>query len=212
MNLLFPSLCLHCKEESSSLFCKGCAPDFELIDLMTRCPFCCIENGERYPCMKCREKKRERVLTVAALDYFSAVQSFLYLLKTGRMPYLTKTAASFLLMQFHKTGWEIPDLIIPIPKRFWFQTESHVESLARLFGKFLDVKVENCLRKRLTSGVEEEEFYLRRRAVVEDKTILLIEDLVSPAIQKSALTLKGGFAKKVTALALASADLQVIGE
>ena len=148
---LFPPLCLHCGDKTAQnrhLFCKGCTPFFELIDPSSRCPYCFAENDGRRPCSECVQKKRWHVHIASACDYLGAVTSLVKKLKYGRMPYLAKTGSAFMLTQLFRLDWKTPDLIIPVPRRHWFQGMNHAELLASALAKSLQVDCEPIIKRK----------------------------------------------------------------
>jgi competence protein ComFC len=190
--LIFPSLCIHCEiKTAGTLFCKGCSCFFELIDPQSRCPYCFAENDGRRPCQECVQKRRWQLKMASALDYLGAVSSLIKALKYGRMPYLAETGGHFLVMQFYRLGWPLPDLIIPVPRRNWFHGINHAHLLAQCIAKNLNVPCKPYIKRRagdlsqarLTKEQREElsssSFYLKNKAPVEDKTILLIDDVIT---------------------------------
>ena len=202
-NLLFPPTCVHCHHESPFLFCKGCAAYFELINPLSHCPFCFAENESRGVCSECFQKKRRNIRIGAALDYVEPVQTFLRKMKYRHMPYLVKTAAAFMFIQFERLGWECPDIIVPVPPLFWFQGNHHVLLIAKALAKQLDVKVCSCVKQQ----IQGECFYLKKRVKVKNPTILIVDDvmLTHNALHHTAEVLKECFPKKIYSLTLASA-------
>jgi len=155
----------------------------------------------------------------SALDYIGPVQTVVKKLKYGRMPYLAKTAAAFMLMQFEKMGWECPDMIVPVPRRLWFQGTNHAALLAKAFATHLKVDVHSYVGRRvgdlsqarLTQEQREHlsssSFYLKKRATVVGKILLLIDDVASTGttLRHTAEALKEGLPKKIYALTFARA-------
>lgn len=226
-DLIFPSLCLHCEmkiEQKNHLFCKGCSGFFELIDPSSRCPFCFAENGKGRLCSVCREENRWHVKMAAALDYLGSVQSLVKKLKYGHMPYLAKTAAAFMTAQFIRLKWPLPDLIVPIPRRHWFQGTNHAHLLAIALSDLLKVECASIIKRRAgdfshaklsrqqREDFETAGFYLKRNAHVEDKIILLVDDVVTTGttLLRSAETLAQAFPANIYALTLASARFSLV--
>ncbi len=221
-NIVFPPLCLHCEErldKGGRLICKACASFFELIDPETRCPYCFTENGGSAPCCECVEKRRWGLQVGAALEYFGPVATFVKKMKRGGMPYLAKTGGAFLFGQFQTLGWPMPDLLIPIPRRSWLQGTNHATLLALSLGKLLGVPVREWVKRtsgdlsqaRLSSSQREalagENFFLKKKAKIEGKVILIIDDVrtTGTTLRCTAQALKEGFPKRLYALTLARA-------
>lgn len=153
----------------------------------------------------------------SALDYLGAVSSLVVGIKYGRMPYLAKTASAFMAAQFFRLQWPTPDLIIPVPGRQWFQGANHAHLIAsrlavrlqakslplikRKAGDFSQVKLTKQQRENLSSY----SFYLKKPSLIEDKIILLIDDVITTGttLRHCAEALSEGFPAKIFALSLA---------
>lgn len=220
LDLFFPPFCLHCDsplEKSAQLFCKGCAGFFELIDPSCRCLYCFSENVGKRACPECLEKKRWHVKMGAALDYLGPVASLVKKIKYGNLSYLAKTGAAFMAAQFYRLDWPLPDLILPIPRRHWFQGMNHASLLAMGLSRHLKVPCKPCIKRkvgdlsqaRLTKAQREllpaSNFYLKNENILEDKILLLIDDVITTGttIRHCTETLSGAFPKKIYALSLA---------
>jgi competence protein ComFC len=220
INLVYPPLCLHCEkllDNGYHLFCRGCTGFFELIDPTSRCIYCFAENEGRRPCPECLRKKRWHIQIAAALDYIGAVGSLIKGIKYGRMPYLANTASAFMAAQFDRLKWPHPDLIIPVPRRQWFQGENHAHLLATSLALRLQSQCLPLIKRRAGDfsqarlNKEEREnlpgssFYLKRGAKIEDKMILLVDDVITTGttLGHCADTLVSGFPAKIFALSLA---------
>lgn len=123
VHLIYPKLCLHCSERvrGRQLFCTVCASSFELIDIRERCPHCFQEQGDRAACRLCVERKAWRLKVGAAFENQGAIYTFSKKLQGHEKAYLLKTAASFLLVQFNRLNWPLPDLIVPCPSPLWMR-------------------------------------------------------------------------------------------
>lgn len=157
--------------------------------------------------------------TAAALDYVASVQTSVKKMKDGRMPYLAKMASAFMFIQFERLGWETPDLIVPVPRRLWFQGMNHASLLAKELARHLKKNVQPVIGRRLgdysqarlsqeqREHLSESSFYLKRKANVEGQTILLIDDVMTTGttLRHTAEALKDGFPKKIYALTFARA-------
>lgn len=219
-NFIFPPLCLHCAEKTNEghlLFCKGCVGFFELIDPHSRCPYCFTENEGRHPCQECVQKRRWQVKMASALDYLGAVSSLVKQLKYGRMPYLAKTCSDFLVAQFFRLEWPMPDLIVPVPGRYLFHGINHAYRLGQCLAKILNVPYSSILKRkagdlsqaRLSKEQRESlspaSFYLKKTAHLADQCILLVDDVITTGttLRLCAGALSEGYPAKIYALSLA---------
>lgn len=115
-------------------------------------------------------------------------------MKYGDQPHLAKGAGAFLAMQFIQLQWPIPDLVIPVPMSFthWFDRGyNQSELLARQFAQIIGVPCQNGLKRHsgdysqagltLTQRKElnSERFCLRENQNLTDKTILLVDDVMT---------------------------------
>lgn len=214
--VLFPPFCLLCEnslENKGSLFCLGCSGFFELIDPMTRCPFCFVEGEGRRPCERCIKKRQQRVQIASACDAFDPVKRMVLELKRGGYPFLAKTAAAFMTIQFFHLGWPIPEGIVSIPSRSPWKGGDTVFQIAKILAKNLNTKHLPILRRRMgdfpasrvQGGASTRSFFLRKAENVEDKILLLVDDEVisGETFRKAAEVLREGFPKRVYALSFA---------
>ncbi len=153
------------------------------------------------------------------MDYASPVCTVVKKMKYGGIPYLAKTAAAFMLLQFERLGWETPDFIVPVPRRLWLKGTNHAELLAKRLAWYMkrEVRVfvgrrigdlaQARLNRELRESVLESGFYLKKRAEVEGKTLLLIDDVMTTGttLRLTAEALEEGFPKKIYALTFARA-------
>ncbi len=106
LDLLFPPLCVICKERfEKKPFCPLCWDLCSLIDPVGRCPHCFEESQEL--CSRCR-KKPWLVFTKAFV--FEAVSPAFYLLQHHE-----DLMASFMICQWARLNWPVPDLVIAMP-------------------------------------------------------------------------------------------------
>jgi competence protein ComFC len=167
--------------------------------------------------LRCVQKKRWHLKIASTFDYLGAVSSLVKKLKYGRMPYLAKTGAAFMAVQFFRLKWPTPDLIIPVPRRRWFQGMNHASLLAHSLAKILEIECAPLLKRKggdfsqaRLSKIQREEllpanFYLTRNAKIEDKIILLVDDVTTTGttLRHSAEALDAAFPAKIYALTLA---------
>ena len=203
LHLCFPPRCLFCQEphdDPDRLLCDVCDPLLEWIDPSTRCVTCFGElsdlsgpSHKRMLCTHCRMKKSLFQRVGAAFDYIGPAATLVKRLKYGNAPYLAKTCAAFLAMQYVQLGWKPPDYIIPVPMpalRKWMRGYNQSELIATALSHLLHVPTLRALgrkhgelrqaqlslqeRQALTSG----HFFLKAKPLaIEDKRLLIIDDV-----------------------------------
>lgn len=151
----------------------------------------------------------------AACDALPPVQTLVRELKKGAYPFLAKTAAAFLLLQFERLGWPVPDGIVPIPPRIRWQGADAVFKIATILAQNFQTKLLPVLGRRLgdfpasrispNCRAQTRSFYLKKGKGVEDKILLLVDDelVTTQTLQRAAEALQGGFPKRLYALTLA---------
>lgn len=119
------------------------------------------------------------------------------------MPYLAKTAACFMYMQFERMRWEKPDIILPLPKGVLFPRMHFTSHIAKALASFLRADFQIGLRKGIA-----EPFHLIGKKTYEGKVILLIDDAVKTGmtLHSAASIIREKIPKKIYALTLAIAD------
>ncbi|NGX41294.1 MAG: hypothetical protein KR126chlam4_01133 [Candidatus Anoxychlamydiales bacterium] len=90
LNLFYPHLCLHCSsklEKNYFYFCKICLFDFSYLE--------CKHN----------------ISTFAVFENIGAIKTLLKELKTQKILSITKIAAAFIVIQYFRLKWPMPDVI-----------------------------------------------------------------------------------------------------
>lgn len=221
-DLLFPPLCLHCRQtihESSAYLCTDCTMKLELIDPNQRCPFCfsmefCCESKR---CSSCKPGETPIDRMGAACDYLGPAASIVRRMKYGNQPYLSKGAAGLMVAQFVQLGWPMPDCIVPVPislthliERGYNQTHLLAQEISTMLGKPLHTPL-----KRLSGDYSQAGMSLSQRANLSstsiklkpnhqlcDKRILLIDDVMTSGstLKRCAEALYGGYPSQIYAL------------
>lgn len=227
-SVIFPPLCLHCKETLSLPeypLCKSCVGLLELINPEERCPLCFSGNfcANTHLCSEC--KKRPPLLNgiAAAFDYVGPASTLVRKIKYADQPYLTKGCAAFLSAQFLRLNWPMPDLIAPVPIAFTHLiTRGYNQSqlLAQELGSLLDIQVVDLLERHSgdysqaglsrAQRLELKGHRIQLRTIksnVEDKCILLIDDVLTSGstMRKCAEALTAVFPSKIYGLAVCKA-------
>ncbi len=199
LDFLFPTSCLFCREllsRSNTPFCPTCVSLFEPIQPLERCPYCFsieVDSVNRH-CASCRQETRYLYRQGAVFDYIGPPAALIKNMKYAQKPYLAKGAAAFMVAQWARMEWEMPDLVVPVPmalthwlERGYNQSELISAAIADLLGKpmkrllkrksgdYSQAGLSLHQRKTLTG----KHFYLDSRVHFQDKVILLIDDVAT---------------------------------
>lgn len=196
-NLIWPASCLHCRsplEVNEKLLCRDCQSYLDLITPKERCILCFapdIPLGNPH-CRECSKKPPVCHRQAAAFEFYGPVRTLIYAFKFRRREDLADLLAAYLTAQFVQLDWDLPDAILPVPmslERRWARGYNQSDLLARSFGKMVGVPVKNTLRRAMGSprqtylpqemrrDLSKNIFFLRRPRQIEDKSILLIDDV-----------------------------------
>lgn len=198
-DLLFPPLCLHCRKtiaEESAYLCSACINALQLIDPTERCPRCFSfeYQPEQKQCPSCQLNTPSLHYMAAAFDYIGPAASIVRKLKYGNQPYLADGAGAYLVTQFLRLGWPMPDLIIPVPISFthWLergynQSELIAKNVANLLEKPLITPLERKSGDYSQAGMNWKQraalttstLLLNNSSLLHDKIILLIDDVIT---------------------------------
>lgn len=198
LHLAFPTKCLHCQVlllSDSIVLCPGCASLFDLIPSEYRCPTCFIPlREESILCQECLRYPSLYAGMAAAFDYEGPPSSLVKRLKYANQPYLAKGMAAFLVGQFDRLQWPLPDALIPVPlsltRRFERgYNQSHL--LAEEMGKLLGRPVWNALKRQSgdfsqaalsleqRKGLNSQRFKLKKGIEIAGKILLVIDDVMT---------------------------------
>lgn len=190
----YPAICLHCNthiDSGGATFCSICVQFFDFLE------------PEDSP--------------AACFTYYGAVTTFVKVLKSKKLLYLSKTAASLLFLQFLHLHWPTPDIVIPVPCRSFLSLNDHVRLMAKHLAYLINTKWRQSLGRRSDrprqTGLSREErmtlsphdFILKHPHDIQGRTVLLIDDVMTTKSTLNSITtlLYQGGAHKVYALALA---------
>ena len=199
LNLIYPPLCLHCRNvlaENAPIFCANCLSELELINPQERCPFCFSSDYTKgYPCCStCYHKKPFLNRIASSFDYFGPASTLVRQMKYGQKPYLAKGAGAFLAAQFLQLGWPQPDCIVPVPIPFtrWIERGyNQSQLLAKTLSQILSCPMQDILTRG--SGVPSQAglnleqrqllqanvFQLKKKHMLHDKCVLIVDDVLT---------------------------------
>lgn len=201
LHLVYPSLCLHCEillENPDYLLCQDCLLLLKLIDHQERCPRCFSERycPEQRICDECFKHSRRWALAkaAAAFDYAGPAATLIRKIKYGDQPYFTKGAAAYMVTQLIQLEWPLPEVIIPVPislthwlSRGYNQSLLLAEELSKLIerpvieglGRTSGDYSQAGLSRQQRLAFEGRSLYLKKGMELRDKTVLLIDDVMT---------------------------------
>lgn len=141
-----------------------------MIDPRERCPFCFRET------CGCIDLLRYHFDGVAAcFDNYGPPQTLLKRVQTGKRSYLAKILASFILVQWERMGWPVPDYIVPVPTKP-FHTPFNIKEITYYVAHMLHLPKRSILKRSLLK----DRGLFKTRGNLENKTLLLIQGTLSP--------------------------------
>ncbi len=217
LDLFFPAICLHCKGPLSkidSLLCLECSRLLELLGPSEHCCWC-FQSLQEHSACSFKDAPIERF--GAALSYSGPAMDLMREMKYHGRPLLAKSLASFMVMQFQRLDWPMPDLIVPVPQSFvrkLLRGYSTSAMLAYEVAHMLDVPCKELLKRRSGDfpqarlgkeqrrALQADAFNWKKREMIDGKTILLIDDVATTGstIIAAASVLAEGFPAAIYAL------------
>lgn len=199
VHLCFPSHCLYCGDElppNDLVLCEHCAPLLELINSAERCSTCFnpLDNPFLPICQHCCLYPSSYVKVAAAFDYEYVAAALVKRLKYGKISWLSKGMAAYLVVQFYSLNWPLPDAIVSVPLSFMRQLDRGYNQsalIAEEMGKMLNRPVWNILerrsgdfsqaaldfeqRRRLDAG----SFLMQQEHSIQNKVLLVVDDVMT---------------------------------
>jgi ComF family protein len=153
----------------------------------------------------------------SACEYIGPAATMIRLMKYGNQPELSSTAAAYMAIQWVELDWPKPDCIVPVPCTWLRKLDrgyNQSELIAVELGKMLGVPVMRNLKRAIgdlsQAGLSREQrlkqplnsFSLKNSGALEDKSILLVDDVLTTGRTLSACAevLCEGFPKEIYAL------------
>jgi len=176
------------------VLCDRCVQHMPLLQKEGRCSYCfdMLEGAERHICSVCLDTPPNWRLGGACCDYIGPARTLVTRLKYGGVRYLSHGMSAYLYAQINALEWPRPDVIVPVPspwlrrlRRGYNQSFLLAEGLGRLFN----VPTVEALYRRQgdlpQAGLDQEQrqqlqrhsFRLKRKPVMADKCVLLIDDV-----------------------------------
>jgi len=194
LRFIFPTGCRHCGASSVAPLCPACFSGLELIDPAGRCPRCFSDEigGARRVCTTCQENPPASDWVASAFDYLGPAKSLVDQFSLHDEPYLAKTLAAFLYLEFEALGWDAPDFIVYVPETFLRTADRGYNPsylLAQEFSRLVKKPVRSLFKKSSPTLPQRalvlkdrkqlscENFLLQDSRSIEDKRFLLVDDL-----------------------------------
>ncbi len=191
-SLLFPPRCLHCKselQEELNLLCQDCLDLVDLVDPSERCEACFKEV-----CCCKKEGPLPYNKMAYCFEYEGPQKSLLHAFKYGDKPYLAKSLASFMIIQFEKLGWSLPSIITYIPAHFMrtsLRGYNQSKLLAEEVAKLLAIDCvpllsrpdffmsQSLLTKEARKALPSTSFRYKGPKVLKNMSVMLIDDVIT---------------------------------
>jgi competence protein ComFC len=225
IHLLYPPSCLHCRfylANPSHILCESCLQLMEPIHPSERCSICFSpESDPRLKlCKDCYQRPHFFDGIAAVFDFLGPPATLVKRLKYSNMPYLAESMAAYLITQFCRLDWPMPEVIVPISwTHLWDRGYNQSALLAQHFAQFIQCPVQEALCRK--SGdfsqaglnrsqrllLEGEKFKCKEKMGLQNKTLLLIDDVITTGstLKRCAEALQAFYPKKIYALAFCRA-------
>ncbi len=222
LHLVYPTKCLHCHTllpPESLVLCSTCASLLDLIQPQERCPTCfnLLPENEVTPCHECLQYPSLYYRMAAAFDYQGPAASLVKRLKYANQPYLAQGMAAFLITQFDRLLWPLPDALIPVPLSFthWLERGYNQSALlAEEMGSLLQCPVWHALKRQSgdfsqaalnleqRKALDGKRFRLNSTYCLQSKVLLVIDDVMTSGstLQRCAEILSTGHPAALYAL------------
>jgi len=230
LDLIYPRYCLICSvtlnHTDRKALCSDCQDKIEFVSQKTACPKCGLELGpyvESYiRCRDCAVNPPRFKQAFAVARYTGIMRDLIHLFKFNRQKVLLDELSALLINKWAQARPELPpiDLIIPTPlhsKKLRQRRFNQCELLARELSKATAtpaelnnlIKIKETADQSSLNATERKQniidaFIVRNPQSVEDKNILLIDDVLTTGSTASEITrmLKNNGAKNVYVLVL----------
>lgn len=202
LHLAYPTKCLHCQillAPNSLVLCSTCASLLDLASPDERCPICfnLLLDDDSISCPLCLSYASPYVRMAAAFDYEGPAASLVKRLKYSQQPYLAQGMAAFLLAQFDRLQWPMPDVLVPVPISFthWLERGYNQSALlAEELGRLLRCPVWPILKRQSgdfsqaalnleqRKALEGKRFQIKSSNSLQGKIVLVIDDVMTSGL------------------------------
>lgn len=170
MNVLFPSVCLNCKQlvRGASCFCLDCFQEFRLLSKEGHCTKCFAEISMlKGTCLSCRKKSSPFRKLGVCFDSFGPGKSLLTQYENHKTKENAKNLAAYFILQAEKLEFPPFQIIIDLPRQF----SCPFALVAKEIAKMWQISHFSALKKRLKPYPL---FSLKKKCNIINKRILLL--------------------------------------
>ena len=212
------------QETRGNPFCEVCSDTFSLLDASSYCPYCFSKDysSQKQLCARCIKQPPLYNGVASAVLHEGVGANLVYRLKYCGQAGLVEGMASFMVLQWHKLGWPIPDVIVPAPiprVRKWSRGYNQSFLLAQELGNMLGCPVADALKRRsgdlpqtAISGKERtritnKSVSLRGGKLEREKVILMVDDVLTTGttLRRCAEALFESYPSKLYAMTFSAA-------
>ncbi|HSX04754.1 MAG TPA: hypothetical protein VLG76_08515 [Rhabdochlamydiaceae bacterium] len=201
LHLVYPALCIYCKElliSHQKLLCPKCTDLLTLLDAEQRCSKCFKESLLKV-CKECQKRPSHYLKLGACFEHFGPAAALTSEF-THRL-YLDQSLSSWLVVQMDKMAFPLPDLIVPFPHTFAdkvLEGYNRAHLLAKRVGELYQ-----CPVKDLLGRTEDHQFYWRCTADISDQIVLLVVETINEVetIAQCTEVIQEGFPKAIYVIA-----------
>jgi hypothetical protein len=182
-NVVFPKICLHCKEKiSSNFFCESCLSSFDLLE---------AKDVKIFSNISCS--------IIAAFDDIGAINTFFLEFKKMAIPVFAKLGASYMVLQYLKSSQPLPDMVVPLSEGVF--GVQYTEILAKEVATLLERPVKKMFFQARFAMLQNTLFM--KSSALQDKSLLVVMDKLDEKKMSRALDIleKQNF-KNISILAL----------
>jgi len=181
VDLIFPPLCLHCKEKcSTKFFCPDCWELCAPPDPLGRCRHCFEEVEKKGMCAQCR---REPELPIARAFVFERQAPILSYREAA-----AESMAGFAVNQWIQLEWETPDTVVPMP-------DGRSRGIGKIFAQWLGFRFCNTV-------VSGDDFFELRDEDLGDVILIFDAGNSLSDLKKAIFALSEAFPKRMVLLSL----------
>ncbi len=184
LSLLYPPLCLHCLEplnQTSHILCPVCTHLMEPLDSKGRCPRCFSKNWapKSRRCHDCSGKRIPFYRMGSVFPCFGPAVSLFRQMEHTNHRLFAESIAAYTVLQWHKLGWELPDLVTYVPLVFERRLAGCFDGNRLVALKLASFLNASCVDLLFSDASSTYQFRSKYRDHVQDKVVLIIDGITS---------------------------------